>query len=443
MRVRYAPTPVGHLFLGGARLALANFLHARRHDGYFLLRFDDLDRDRARPDFAEAIEQDLRWLGLTWDACMFQSERTALYDAAIARLKQTGQLYPCFESEEELRAKRDYRQKRGQPTVYDRAMLRLTPEQRAAAEASGKRPHWRFRLSDRTLAWHDMIQGPRQAKLPAVSDPILVRADGRSAPVLASVVDDIDTGITHVIRADDSAAHTAIQIELFEALGADPRLVTFAHLPPLPELGQSRLGRRAGSLTLRGLRSDGIVPQALASWLARAGAAADLPPTEIADLAGSFDLRRLSRTPPGLDVEALLTLNRQVLVRLEFAAVADRLPAGATEAFWLAVRDGLDLLKEARGWWDVVTGTIVPPVMEDEHELLSGAEALLPPEPWDSAIWQTWTDMLAAETGRDGREVQETLRLALTGEDHGPDLANLLPLIGRHRTANRLRTAAA
>jgi len=453
IRVRFAPTPSGHLYISSARVALANFLHARRHGGQVLLRLDDLDPDRTKPVYAESMMQDLRWMGIAWDACIRQSERMPLYENSIERLKRSGRLYPCFESEEELRAKQDYRRKRGQPTIYDRAMLQLTPEQRAAAEAGGKRPHWRFRLSGRILEWPDLIMGSRQAKLPSVSDPVLVYADGRPAPLLASVVDDIDTGITHIIRADDNAANTGIQIELFEALGANASRLTFAHLPQIGDAprdggagsasGRGRAGRRVGSLSVRGLRGDGIEATALVTYLAWEGLAEGGEPAAASDLAGRFSLARLGKVTGGFDPIALMAMNRRALRGMDLAAVADRLPNGATERFWLAIRGSLDLLTEARGWWDVVAGTIVPPVMDEERAFLTTAEALLPAEPWNGTVWQTWTQSLAEATGRDLAAVADPLRLALTGEDHGPDLAHLLPLIGRSRTANRLRIAAA
>jgi glutamyl-tRNA synthetase len=443
IKVRFAPSPVGHLFVSGARVALVNFLYARRHGGRLLLRLDDLDPERSKPAYAEAIEHDLDWLGIHWDDSFRQSDRQALYLAAAERLKQSGRLYPCFESEEELRAKREFRQKRNQPAVYDRGMLKLTPAQREAAEAGGKRPHWRFKLSDRTLEWHDIVLGARQAKLPAVSDPILLRADGSVSPVLAGVVDDIATEITHVIRAEDNVANTGIQIDLFAALGADPTRLRFAHLPPLVESGRSRLARRIGNLSLRSLRNDGVEACVITACLTQSVAARLVEPAPLDQLASRFELARLSKAAAGFDASQLLALNRRVLGGLDFAAVSERLPSGATEAFWLAVRGCIDLLNEARGWWDVVAGTIVPPVIDGEREFLATAQDLLPAEPWDVSVWTTWTEALAKATGRVGEALMLPLRLALTGEEQGPELAQLLPLMGRSRAASRLQLAAA
>ena len=443
IQVRFAPSPHGHLFVSGARVALMNFLHARRHDGRLILRFDDMDRERSKPAYLEAIQHDLRWLGIEWDDCFKQSDRLELYAEAGKRLIAAGRLYPCFESEEELRAKRDFRQKRGQSPVYDRAMLKLTPEQREAAEAGGKRPHWRFRLSNRVLEWQDIVLGTRQAKLPAVSDPILIRANGSVAPVLASVVDDMALGITHIIRAEDNAGNTGAQIELFSALGMDPSRLSFGHLPPLGDTdGRSGLARRIGSMSIRALRNDGLEPTAIAMCLAQPVLDGKVEPKPTRELAASFMLSRLSRTNARFDAGSLLAINRNVLRGLDFAAVSDRLPSGATEAFWMALRGHIDLLNEARGWWDVVAGTIVPPVMDGEREFLLAAQDTLPAEPWDGAIWPTWVAALEAATGRSGEALLEPLRLALTGEEQGPDLAELLPLIGRSRVVGRLGIAA-
>jgi glutamyl-tRNA synthetase len=453
IRVRFAPRSTGLLLVGGARVAFANYLFARRNNGQFLLRFDDLDEDRPGSPHAQQIIQDLRWLGIDWHTSFSQLKRQELYQDAITRLKQSGLLYPCFESEQELKAKQEFRRKRNQPQIYDRAMLSLTSRQRAAAEAGGKRPYWRLRLSGRSLVWQDLIQGERRSELCRVSDPVLVRADGTAAPILASVVDDIAFETTHIIRDENNGGNTAIQIELFEALHTGMDAVRFAHLPTLDPPASSARDphardradtpapmRPAGSQSLRALRNDGVEPCAIVATMA--GIAPELgDPPPLDELAQRFELKDLAAL--GFDATRMLAVNRRVLRGMTFAAVADRLPGGATETFWLAVRGSLDLLRESRGWWDVVAGTIVPPVVEGEQDLLAAAEALLPPEPWDSSVWTRWIAALERTTGRVGNALLVPLRLALTGEDTGPDLANLLPLIGRARAATRLRIAAA
>lgn len=443
IRVRVACSPTGHLLLGPARVALVNLLFARRHGGQVLLRLDDIDDARCKPEYAEAILQDLHWLGVVPDTVLRQSDRRARHVEAAEQLKRAGRLYPCFESEEELRAKRDRRLKRGQPAVYDRAMLRLTEAQRLAAEAGGKRPYWRFRLSDSTVQWHDAVLGLRTVKLSSVSDPVVLLADGMPTRVFAGAVDDLALGISHAIRGDEHLLSAAVQCDLRAALGGDTAAITFAHLPPLTDDGSSRWSRRVANRTLRSLRGDGIEATALAACLAQPGAGVPVEPLSIAMLARDFDLARQPTEPTSFDAGRLLRLNRALLAQLEFPAVADRLPGGATEAFWLAVRGSLDLLTEARGWWDVVAGTIVPPMIEGGCEILTTALRLLPPEPWSGTVCIEWLRSISQALGHDPRELLLPLRLALTGEDRGPDLNKLLPLIGRTRVANRLQIAAA
>ena len=437
IRLCFAANPIGHLTLGGARIALANFLFARRYGGSFVLRFDGTDPAQLRPGCAEAIAADLRWLGIDWDAMIHQFERPVLYASAAERLKRAGRLYPCFESEEELRAKRDHRLKRGQKPVYDRAMLQLTAAQRASAEAGGKRPYWRFLLSDRVVEWRDMRRGHCEVRLPALSDPVVLRADGTPLAAFAVTVDDIEAGITHLIRTEDQITRTAVQFDIAAALGADPRSLDVAHLPALTDASDAP-SKRADRLTLRSLRNDGIEAAAIAAHLALPAMPGE-EPTPIASLAQGFDIEQFGTA---FDATRLLALNRGALRHLPFAAVADRLPSGATEAFWLAVRNDLDRLTEARGWWDVVAGSIVPPVIEGERDLLHTALDTLPQEPWSAAVWATWTDAVWQATGRARESVALPLRLALTGEAEGPELSKLLPLIGRVRVASRLQTAA-
>jgi glutamyl-tRNA synthetase len=393
-RVRFIAPASGGLLVAGARVALANALFGQGKGAHFAVRL---------PAGEDRITSELRWLGVHWDAIGEPGDHAS----AIEHLKAIGRLYPCFESETELRAKREFRIRRGQPDIYDRAMLKLTPEQRDAAEAGGKRPHWRFRLSNRVLIWNDAISGRREAKLTAVSDPVLVAADGTPAAALAAVVDDIADRITHVIRPDEGEAQGGIYIDLLRALDQDPAAIGFASLPHLGDTGR---------LAIRNLRNDGIEAEALVRWL---GGGA------------RFNLRRLASI---LDPATLPPLNRAVLAHRDFDPIADRLPSGATEPFWLAIRGHIDLLTEARHWWDVVNGTIFPPIPAGAARLIHAARAALPDEPWDEHTWPAWLAALPA--GAD-----TTLRLILTGEDQGPELAALLPLIGRSRVLERLRGA--
>jgi glutamyl-tRNA synthetase len=442
MKLRFAPSPSGLLHVGAARIALANWLVARRNGGAFLLRLDDADAERCRPEYADAIQQDLAWLGLDWDECVRQSERPDRYVTAAEKLKASGRLYPCFESDEELNAKREQRQRRGLAPIYDRAMLKLTPEQRASAEAGGKTPYWRFLLAPQPAAWRDLALGAREVKLTAISDPVVIRADGTPLPPFTAAVDDIADSITHLIRGEDHLTATGIQIDIMAALGDRPERRQFGHLPVLMEDSGGKRGKRGGALSLRSLRNDGIEPAALSGYLARLGGAEPPSPEPPALLASRFDLARVAKTPPRFDGGELLALNRKVLHAMPFESAQDRLPPAATPAFWNAIRGEMDLLREAKGWWDVVAGSIIPPLVEDEAPYLHQALDLLPPEPWDDKTWPVWTSALRAASGRKGKSLFLPLRLALTGEEHGPELADLLPLMGRARVADRLRLAA-
>ncbi|MFT8468726.1 glutamate--tRNA ligase [Acetobacter syzygii] len=438
MKLRFAPSPTGLLHVGNARLALANALFARRNGGKFQLRIDDTDTGRSREELVGAIQQDLEWMGITWDETFRQTERLDRYAAAIEKLKASGHLYPCFESEQELAAKRETQIRQRRAPVYDRAMLRMTEQQRAQAEANGKVPYWRFKLSGRIVRWRDLVMGECQVKLPSVSDPVLVRTDGTVLYTLASVVDDLETGISHIIRGEDHVTNTGVQIDIAEALGARPDHFRFAHLPLLLDENGGKLSKRFDACSLRTLRQDGVEAQALISYLARLGSSDDPALMPFDALAHSYDLSHISRSAARFDTRQLLGLNHRYLAQLPFDAIADKLPKGATEAFWLAIRSNIDLLSEAKLWLQVVEGDIIPPVQEADEAFLKDAAALLPAEPWDEGTWKTWTTAIKDKTGRSGKALFHPLRVALTGEEHGPELRDLLPLIGRPRALARL-----
>jgi glutamyl-tRNA synthetase len=438
-RLRLAISSTVPLHVGSARLVLANWLLARRLGGRITLR---VAAAGAAGEAAEAIRRDLRWLGLDWDGEHLQGADPDRYAAAAATLRDVGRLYPCFESEAELNAKRHRRAHEGRPATYDRAMLRLTAAQRQAAEAGGKRPYWRFLLSAAATAWHDLVLGRQAVDLAGLSDPVMIAADGTALPAFAGAVDDFADGITHVVRGQDLIAASAIERDLAAALGHDPDGIALAHLPAMADAAGARLARDSGNVSIQALRQRGVEASALVGYLARLGDGSAPRPGAAADLAAGFDPAALTRAAPRFDWRRLLGANRQALAQLSFAGVADRLPHGTTEAFWHAVRGSLDLLSEARGYWEVVAGTIIPPLIEGEAEFLRAALDLLPAEPWDAAVWTTWTEALKRRTGRAGNRLTLPLRLALTGEDKGPDLRALLPLIGRPRAAQRLAVAA-
>lgn len=441
--VRFAPSPTGRIHIGNARTALLNALFASAQGGRFILRFDDTDAERSSRAFADQIEDDLAWLGIPPAMVARQSERVPLYDRAAERLKALGRLYPCYETPEELERRRKRMQARGQPPVYDRAALRLTPEERRALEAEGRRPHWRFLLDAATITWTDLVRGPCHIDCASLSDPVLVRADGTYLYTLPSVVDDADLGITHVIRGEDHVTNTAVQLQILDALGeAAP---AFGHHNLLMTASGEGLSKRSGALSIAALRESGIEALAVAALAVQTGSSTAIHPiTSLDELAATLDLSHLSRAPARFDEAELQALSARTLHALSFPTVAPRLLAlgiagPRAEAFWIAVRGNLGTLSDARDWWHIATAEIEP-IIEDP-ELLADAFRLLPPEPWDDSTWRSWTTAIRETTGRKGRALFHPLRLALTGRDSGPDLAQFLPLIGRERAGARLGAA--
>ncbi|MEO6092470.1 MAG: glutamate--tRNA ligase [Novosphingobium sp.] len=439
---RFAPSPTGRLHVGNVRMALHNSLLARRHGGRFLLRIDDTDTERSREDYVAAIRADLAWLGLIPDGEQRQSARSALYEVEFARLVATGRVYRCYESGQELDLRRKVRLGRGLPPVYDRAALALTEADHAAKAAAGEGPHWRFLLDhDAPIEWEDGIRGRAHFDPALMSDPVVRRADGSWLYMLPSVIDDIDMGVTDVLRGEDHVSNTAAQLQMFTALGAEPP--RFAHEALLTG-AEGKLSKRLGSLGLDELRAAGIEPEALVALLARLGTADPVDPALDAEvLAASFDLSRFGRAPARFDEAELQRVNAAVIHRFPYARVAPALPAGMSEAVWQAVRPNLSHVGEAAEWWGVVTGPVAPPGCDAEtRAYLAQAIDVAAAIDWDADPWHALTAALKQRTGRKGKSLFLPLRQALTGRDHGPDMAALLPLIGREAALTRLRAAA-
>ena len=441
--VRFAPSPTGRLHAGNIRTALFNFLCARKTGGRFLLRLDDTDSERSTEEFAVGIREDLSWLGLDWAEEVRQSDRFDRYAAAVEKLKTSGRLYPAYESPEGLELKRKRQLARGKPPVYDRAALKLTDAERAKLEAEGHKAHWRFKLEQRDVAWDDLVRGRQHVDAASLSDPVLVRADGTYLYTLPSVVDDIDLGVTHVIRGEDHVANTAPQIQLFEALGAVPP--AFGHHNLLVGPDGHALSKRDKSISISGMREEGIEPLAVAIYAAIIGTSdAVAPHAGLDELVQSFDFTKLSRAPARFDGHELRLLNAKLLHALPFEAVAARLGEMGIEGgkdFWEAVRGNLGVLAEAKLWWRVINGPLEPVIAD--AALCQAAAKLLPPEPWDGETWSVWSSAVKETTGAKGKALFQPLRLALTASGHGPELKHLLPMIGRARAKARLEGTAA
>lgn len=435
---RFAPSPTGRLHLGNIRAALQNWMWARQQGGRFLLRIDDTDAERSREDYVDAIHADLGWLGLAYDGQERQSQRTALYEARFRALVEAGRIYPAWETAQELDLKRKVLLGRGLPPVYDRAALSLTADQIAAHESAGRRPHWRFRLDHgEAIGWDDLIRGEQHFDAAKLSDPVIRREDGSWLYMFPSAVDDVEMGISHVVRGEDHVSNTATQIQMFSALGAAPP--RFAHAALLTGT-EGKLSKRLGSLGVEAFREQGLEPVAVLALLARLGTSDPVEPvTDMAPLLAGFDFSRFGRAPARFDEAELATLNEKIVHQLPFQDVAARLPRGMDLAAWEAVRPNLRTVAEAAGWWEIVTGDlVVPEVDADDNAYLAEAAAVAATLDWSGDVWHALTGALKERTGRKGKPLFLPLRRALTGMDHGPDMAALLPLIGRERALARL-----
>ena len=434
--LRFAPSPTGRIHIGNARTAILNWLMACKTGGQFILRYDDTDMVRSKTEYADSIAVDLEWLGIRPTRIEWQSKRIDKYDAATEKLKASGHLYPCYESADELDRRRKRLQARHLPPIYDRAALNLTSEDRAKLEAEGRKPHWRFKLAHKPVEWHDLIRGPVHIDTATLSDPVLIREDGTYLYTLTSVVDDVEFGITHVIRGEDHVVNAAVQIEITKALGGV--VPAYGHHSLLIGPDGAGLSKRLGSLSISAMRENGLEAMAVVSHAALLGTSDSIHPcADYRELVEGFDLAKLSRAPARFDEAELKHLNAKLLHMLPWDAVKTRLGYGS-EAFWLAVRGNLEKLSDAKLWHEITANKITPVVADEDRGFVSGAAASLPAEPWDSTTWKTWTDALKLASGRKGRQLFMPLRLALTGLDHGPELAALLPLLGREKALERL-----
>ncbi|MGV3576220.1 MAG: glutamate--tRNA ligase [Devosia sp.] len=437
--VRWAPSPTGRIHLGNARPALLNWFFARRTGSRYVLRMDDTDLARSTREFADGIEVDLAWLGVTPDLLVRQSERTALYDAARDKLIASGRLYPAYETEDELDRKRARARLLGKPPIYDRAALSLTDEDKAKFEAEGRKPHWRFKLDGRPVQFADLIKGQQTVNTASMSDPVLIRADGSYLYTLPSVVDDIDLGITHVIRGEDHVSNTGTQIEIIEALGGT--VPTFAHHNLLTDAAGQGFSKRLGSQSISDFRNEGYEPLAVAIMATLTGTSLPIEPYESLDaIAEKLELSMISHGAARFDPAELDSLNARLLHTMPYEEALPRLSSMGLEgeAIWLLLRENLVRFPDIAEWVKLVTGPIEPVIADEDREFLDLAKAMLPPEPWDETTWSTWTNALKGATGRKGKALFLPLRMALTGRHDGPELKSLLVLLGRKACLDRL-----
>ncbi len=442
MKTRFAPSPTGYLHIGNMRTALLCYLYAQKACGTFMLRIDDTDAERSKEEYVDRLKEDLTWLGISWDEEARQSDRLDAYQAAITQLKESGRLYACYESKEELDVKRKMQLSRGLPPIYDRAGLKLTDAEIATFEAEGRTPHYRFKLHDSDLAWEDEIRGSVCFSAAHTSDPILVRENGAFTYMLPSTVDDIAFEITHVLRGEDHVNNTAIQLQLFEALGG--KIPTFAH-NALIKSKEGKISKRAGGFSVRDLRDEGVRPMAIASFLAKIGTSDNV---ELRDnlqaLAEEFDISRFSKSSTSYDPDDIYRLNTQILHHANWDEVKAEIAAlgvdGADEAFWHAVRANISSIAEVQEWWQICRKPLQGTQdSEEDAQFVRDAADLLPDGEFHAETWSQWIASVKEASGRKGKGLFMPIRRALSAQDHGPELAVLLPLIGRDRAIKRLQ----
>ncbi len=443
VKVRFAPSPTGYLHIGNARTAIITWLFARKHQGHFLLRIDDTDVERSKEEYEHAIMDGLTWLGLNWDEKANQKDRTARYAEVIEQLKADGRLYACYETPEELGLKRKTQLNRGVPPTYDRAGLSLTAEDHKAFEAEGRAPHWRFKLNHAPITWNDHIRGPVEFKGEDLSDPVVLREDGSPLYHLCSVIDDIDFGITHVVRGEDHVSNTATHVQMFEAISG--KAPEFAHMSLIADAEGGKLSKRLGSLSVKDImENEGLEAMAINSLMARLGTSDPIEPfTTMQPLIDAFDFGKFSRNPPKFDTEDLTRLNAKILRDTEFNNVKDRLAEmglnDLDENFWNAVRANIEKLEDSKDWWDIVNAPVISNMETEDRTFTAEAANLLPPAPWDETTFKNWVGKVKESSDRKGKTLFMPLRQALTGMDHGPELNILLPLLGEEKTKQRLK----
>jgi glutamyl-tRNA synthetase len=443
VRLRFAPSPTGRLHVGNIRTALFNWLFARATGGRMLLRIDDTDLERSTKDYEDGIETDLAWLSLVWEEKANQSLRIERYDRVARDLKDAGLLYPCFETEEELERKRRIAQSRGKAPIYDRAALDLSPREKQKFEAGGRKPHWRYKLSGARREWEDLVRGRQSVDTSSLSDPVLIRADGGYLYTLPSVVDDIDFAITHIVRGEDHVTNTGVQLELFEALGA--KAPKFGHFPLLVGAEGEGLSKRLGSLSVNELREEGYEPMALNSLLAKLGTSDPVEArASLDELAREFSFAKIGRAPARFSEEELKRVNAALVHEMAYADARPQLAERGVdlgEEFWNTIRANLTIIADADEWARIVAGPIEPVIAD--AQFAETAAGLLPSGPYDAQSWTAFVDAVKEKTGAKGKALFKPLRQALTGLEHGPEMAPLFALIGPERAKARLMGKAA
>ena len=437
-KVRFAPSPTGYLHIGNFRTALINFLFAKNKNGHFMLRIDDTDDERSLKKYEDAIKEDLSWVGINWDSLEKQSSRLSYYDQALQKLLDKKRAYPCYETAEELSLKRKKQLSSGKPPIYDRSALNLSDSDIADLKAKGRSPHYRFLLDHKDVNWNDLVKGDSRYNMSNLSDPVIIREDGRVIYTLASVVDDIDFEVTDILRGEDHMTNSAAQIQLFEALESSPP--NLGHLSLLTDISGAGLSKRLGSISLRDLKDEGFQPMAISSLLSKVGSSDAIEIfRDINQIISDFDISKFGKSKPKFDKNELRGLNSKLFKMLDFSDISNQLKKfnfKISSDFWELVKGNIENLEELELWWNIIYGNIEPKY--NDENFLNTALETLPEGNFDKNTWTNWTSILMEETGRKGKELYNPLRMCLTGQNKGPEMATLVFLMGREKVLERL-----
>ncbi len=436
VKVRFAPSPTGLLHVGNIRIAVLNYLFAKKTGGKFVLRIDDTDKERSTKESEQLILEDLNWLGIQWDEFYRQSERLLKYDAAMDYLKSIGRIYPCYETKEELSLKRKIQSSKGVSPVYDRSSLYLTDEEKKSLEEKGIPKYWRFKLSDDFIEWNDLVHGKISIPLNSISDPILIKPDGSYVYTFASVVDDIDMGITHIIRGDDHVTNTAAQIDIFRAISkSNPE---FAHIPLLSSFeGQEVSKRKNSPLSMVNLRKSGQEPQAIINILATLGTSNNSNHQDSwKNLIDEFSFEKMSLSSPKFNVNDVSIFTKKIISEKKFEDIEEKLKEfdlkGKAELFWNTIKGNIQTLNDIGFWYDIFFKPISP-CNEDKAYISLLLQILSPTTSYDE-----WLTQIKAKTQKKGKDLFHPIRLALTNQEKGPELKKVFDLLGYNEVKQRL-----
>ena len=435
---RFAPSPTGLIHIGNARSAVLNWAYINNKKGNFILRIDDTDLERSKKEYEEKIKRDLSWLGISWNKSFNQSDRKKIYDQSIEKLKKDNRLYPCFESQEELSLKKKSQLTSGKPPIYDRSSLDLTEIEIKNLLQSGKKPHWRFKLENKTIEWNDLIKGKVSFESKNLSDPVLIREDETLLYHLPSVIDDIEEGVSEIIRGEDHISNTAFHIQIFEALNAT--IPTFGHHPFLTDENGKGFGKRLGSLSIEKLRDTGFESLTILNYLLSVGTSSNISSeTDVTKLINNYNISNISNSSPKFSIEVLKLLNKEILQKYTYSDVKNKfldLGIHADNDFWIFVKNNINFFSECLEWYNIIKTE--KSFYTEDKEFLKVAADLLPKEPYTIDSWDEWILEISKKTGKKGKDLFMPLRMALTGKEKGPELKFLLPLLTKNNIMKKL-----